>query len=456
MRDFKVTVYSVAPPVHRLIDDRLFELSNIHWVSNGSLSSFGFNKFAKVLREIEPKQVEYARAQILHTIDFIRSTIRTDSSNLYKHISSKTYSLKIPLVSFMNDIEEEIKLIYKTCVKKPKVQKNFQIYASAMAFYIEGFFFLENLYKSNNEEWSDIYQEKQEVFTQLKADYNNLKTGLGELYAKSLKHLIELELIEKEAITNMKTALELEYDHLQEENLERLLITVGQKNLIWKVIQFNTSDYQNFIQEQPHYELSNSDLVYLQQKTADVLDDFDKYNFSGFTNLIKKLAFILKFRGSLISKKCESRDLSENKVEDAEAAVFLMSYSNKIFEYINDVKNELGMDIKTNTLKVVFDTEHNMYVATSDQVADKSILLFTGDDTSYMHAYCVDNKVLVDKNYYDFDFISNIKDKSSMVGSSFVGISQFVREMDSFDIQKIFFKDLQEKLTVIHEIHEIN
>jgi len=450
----------VAPPVNKKTPASIQELSIIH---HNRTSDETFDDIIKCLQEMPNESYEYSRLGIQFALQHMLDEI-SDLKNgfgskvIFKNNFEAFSSLFEDMIAYFEDMKSEKKKNFNKQMIKAEIE--------AIITFTEGILFLKKVAEKDNDlvpliEKYENYQK--ELLTTLQEHQNALKIINPKYKPVTVESIIE------SAQKEMEISMAFQYNQLITDTLDRFIIRMGDRNTYWDALQ--DSDKWKKLYKDERQALSHDDLTKCRELLPVIFNQYRNLNYPSFTNMVKVLALCSTYYGDRMSVRNEHQPKDELEYKSSQQFRELeIKEQNK-----NGLHKRSFRDVQTPEV-----THENLQFAS--QILGSALTLTTlldevcgfinQDNCIYLEKYN-DEFDVVRKNDADVAIIfykehtrlygclidvvdlNNNKIKSysdvgrASKGSSFIGMSHFLREIKEPFLQEYYFGKQERPLNLI-------
>jgi hypothetical protein len=444
------TVIKMAQPVNKNTPKAIQELGFVHYEKDKNKT---YDAAIKEFKEMSDIDYEYSRLGIYCAIEHIMEDIHEVKSGFGQLVSFKSATdVFVGLFSNMQAYFDEVKQIKTKKISKKMLTAEIE----AITSYVEGVLFLKEVAKKDSKLMPLIAQYEtvqQELLTLIESHQQTFKL------TKSDYKIIEATDIVKAAKEEMELSMKFNYNSLNYDDLERILIAVGDKKKYWHALQ-DVKKWETLYEDNLRQSLSQYSLEQLRSQLPLMLEQYKSLHHLSFTNMVKVLLVASSYYGSLVGSRNEKapkddkefkehemmrdKDFEMKKkesfytpirkeIQTPERTLENLQFASEILAASMTVSalidNACGLTDSNQDCLVLerFNDQYDIVKLTNSDLA----ILLTKDQTN-IHGDLVNVIDLENSNMQ-----SCIKKKAK--GSSFSGMTNFLREIKEPFVQEYFF-----------------
>lgn len=455
-----VAAMKVAPPTHKNTPEPIQELILFH---HNRTTDKTFEEVIKCLKEMSDESYEYSRLNIQFALEHMIDEIHDIKNSFGSRVIFKNnHEVFVSLFENMVEYFEDMKKQKKKNFNKKMVQAEIE----ALISFSEGILFLKKSAEKEKDlipliEKYETYQK--ELFVKLDENQNALKI----LHPKYKP--VTVEAIFEAAQKELEHSMKFRYNELNVDTLDRFIIRMGERNQYWYAVQDDKKWEKLY--ENESQALSTQDLTKCRELLPVIFEQYRNIHHFSFTNMIKVLALCSNYYGDRLSirnehqpkdefeykskqdylnleieekNKSSLHQLSHKKAQTPEVTHENLAFASKILgaslnltTLLDDVCGFVSQD---NCLYLEKYNEEFDVVRKSD--ADVAIIFYK--DHTRLYGCLID---VVDLNNNKIKSYADVAKDSK--GSSFIGMSHFLREIKEPFLQEYFFGKQTTSLNLI-------
>lgn len=443
-------VIKVAQPINKKTPKAIQDLGFVHYEKDKNKT---YDAAIKEFKEMSPESYEYSRLGIYHAIEHIMDDLFDLKIDFGQLVSFKTSSdIFVGLFDNMQNYFKD----FKEMKSKKINQKIIKYEVEAITSYVEGVLFLKKVAEKDNQMIPLIaqYEDYQkELFAMLESHQQTIQISKPN-YKK-----IEVSDIVQKAQAAMDLSMKFNYSSINYDEMERIMIMVGNRKDYWYAMQ-NEGKWAKLYEDKNRQSLSEDDLQQLRSQLPLIFEQYKTLHYLSFTNMFKALLVAASYYGSKMASHNErepkndddfnkrqkirdeeiERDKTEflhkpisKKVQKPEITLENLNFASDILSAAMTVTtlidNVCGLTDSSKDFLVLenFNTDYDIVKLTNSDLA----ILLTKDQ-EHLHGDLVD---VVDLG--NIKIPSCIKKQSK--GTSFTGMSHFLKEIKQPFVQEYFF-----------------
>lgn len=455
-----VAAMKVAPPSHKKTPEPIQELSIFH---HNRTTNETFDEIIKCLKDMPDESYEYSRLGIQFALQHILDEIH-DLKNSFgsRVIFQNNHEVFVSLFENMVEYFEDMKKQKKKNFNKKMVQAEIE----AITSFSEGILFLKKSAEKEKAlvpliEKYETYQK--ELFTKLDENQKALKI-LQPKYTP-----VTVEAIFEAAQKELEHSMKFRYNELLVDTIDRLIMRMGERNQYWYAIQDDKKWKKLY--EDERQALSTHDLTKCRELLPVIFEQYQNLHHFSFTNMIKVLALCSNYYGDRLSVRNEHQPKDEfehkskqeyldlevqeenksrlHKLSHKEAQKPEVTHENLAF-----ASKILGASLTLTTLLddvcgfvnqdncIYLEKYNEEFDVVRKKDADVAIIFYK--DHNRLYGCLIDVVDLNNNKIKNYDDV--VKDSK---GSSFIGMSQFLREIKEPFLQEYFFGKQSTSLNLI-------
>lgn len=454
------TVIKMAQPVNKNTPKAIQDLGFVYYEKDKTKT---YNAAIKSFKEMSAIDYEYSRLGIYCAADHMLESLGDLKMSFGQRVDFKTSAdVFVSLFATMEEYFEEMSQVKSKKVNKKLIQAELE----AATSFVEGVLFLKKVAEKDNSLIpliSKYEQIQQAVLDQV----HNHQKALNE--AKPEYVIIENETIFKDAQVELDISMKFKYDSITFENFNNIMLAVGGKREYWHAMQ-NQDKWDKLYEDDSRQALSKDTLKELRALLPVVFEQYQTIHHLSFTNMFKVLLVTATYYASRMasfnerlpkneteyneheierlkeierSKKEYLHDCPPPLTQRPEVTIANLDFSSKILSAsmtINSLIDEVCgfTDGRQVCLSLEnFDDNYNIVKLSN---SDLAILLTKGQDR--IHGDLVDMIDLENSNI-------NVSIEKKSKGTSFIGMTHFLREIKEPFVQEFFFGKQEDVLSFV-------
>lgn len=444
------TVIKMAQPVNKKTPKSIQDLGFVYYEKDKTKT---YNAAIKSLKEMSAIDYEYSRLGIYCAVDHMLESLGDLKMGFGQLVDFKTTTdIFVGLFATMEEYFEEMSQVKPKKINKKLVKAELE----AATSFVEGVLFLKKVAEKDNSLIPLIskYEKiQQAVLDQVHSHQKALKETKPEYV------VVENETIFKDAQVELDISMKFKYDTITFENFNKIMLEVGGKREYWHAMQ-DQAKWDELYKDNSRQSLSKDTLKEFRVLLPVVFEQYQTLHHLSFTNMFKVLLVTSTYYASRMGSFNEKLPKNENEyyeheierleeiernkkeyihkqppkltqkpeitLENLEFASQILSASMSVSSLIDEVCGFIDGNKVCLSLENFNDTYNIVKLSNSDL----AILLTKGQD--HIHGDLVD---ILDLETSDIKVSIGKKSK----GTSFVGMTHFLREIKEPFVQEYFF-----------------
>lgn len=444
------TVIKMAQPINKKTPKAIQDLGFVYYEKDKIKT---YEAAIKEFKEMSNESYEYSRLGIYCAVDHMLESLFDLKINFNQRVIFKSASdVFVSLFANMQEYFEELKTTKTKKINKKLLTAEIE----AITSFVEGVMFLKKVAEKDATlipliSTYETYQK--ELLTMLDLHQQTLKTTKPEYT------IIEVADIFKTAQAEMELSMTFNYSSINYETLQSVLLDVGGKTEYWYAMQ-NEEKWNELYDDKKRQSLSNASLEQLRYQLPLIFEQYQTLHHLSFTNMVKALLVTSSYYGSRMASQNEKQAKNEHEfkelqrirdeeierdkkeflhkpvsreVQRPEITLENLEFATEILTAsmtVSSLLDEVCGFIDSNQDCLVLEQFNEQYDIVKLTNSDLAIML-TKDQTN-IHGDLVDIVDLGNSNMQ-----SCIKKKSK--GSSFSGMTHFLREIKEPFVQEFYF-----------------
>ena len=444
-------VIKMAQPINKNTPKAIQDLGFVYYEKDKSKT---YAAAIKEFKEMSNESYEYSRLGIYCAVDHMLESLFDLKIGFNQRVIFKSASdVFVSLFANMQEYFEELKTTKTKKINKKLLTAEIE----AITSFIEGVMFLKKV------------AEKDVSLTPLISTYENYQQELLTLLDthqhafKSTKpeyKMVEVADIIKTAQAEMELSMTFNYSSINYETLQSILLTVGEKSDYWMAMQNQQVWDELYADPNFRQALRKKELETLRAQLPLIFEQYQTLHHLSFTNMVKALLVTSSYYGSRVASQNEKRAKNEHEfkelqrirdeeieqdkkafrhksvssevqrpeitIENLEFATEILAASMTVSALLDEV---CGFSVSNQDCLVLerFNDQYDIVKLTNSDLA----IMLTKDQTN-IHGDLVNVIDLENSNMQ-----SCIKKKAK--GSSFSGMTHFLREIKEPFVQEFYF-----------------
>lgn len=444
------TVIKMAQPINKKTPKAIQDLGFVYYEKDKSKT---YEAAIKEFKEMSNESYEYSRLGIYCAVDHMLESLFDLKIGFNQLVIFKSASdVFVSLFANMQEYFEDL----KTTKTKKITKKLLTAEIEAITSFVEGVMFLKKVaekdvslipliatYEKYQEELLTLLDAHQHAFKSTKPEYK----------------MVEVSDIIKTAQSEMELSMTFNYSSINYETLQSVLLDVGGKTEYWYAMQ-TEEKWNELYEDKKRQSLTKDSLEQLRYKLPLIFEQYQTLHHLSFTNMVKALLVTSSYYGSRMASQNEKKaknehefkelqrirdeEIERNKkdflhnpvsrevqrpeitIENLEFATEMLAASMTVSSLLDEV---CGFTDGTQDCLVLerFNDQYDIVKLTNSDLA----IMLTKDQTN-IHGDLVNVIDLENSNMQ-----SCIKKKAK--GSSFSGMTNFLREIKEPFVQEYFF-----------------
>jgi len=444
------TVIKMAQPVNKKTPKAIQDLGFVYYEKDKGKT---YEAAIKEFKEMSNESYEYSRLGIYCAVDHMLESLFDLKIGFNQLVIFKSSSdVFVSLFANMQEYFEELKTTKTKKINKKLLTAEIE----AITSFVEGVMFLKKVAEKDGSLIPLIptYENyQQDLFTLLDSHQQALKTTKPEY------KIVEVADIIKTAQSEMELSMTFNYSNINYDTLKNIMFEVGEKREYWHAMQ-DEEKWNELYKDKKRQSLSNETLEKLRSQLPLIFEQYQTLHHLSFTNMVKALLVTSSYYGSRLASQNEKQAKNEHefkelqrildeeierdkkkflhksvsrKVQPPEITLENLEFASEILTAsmtVSSLLDEVCGFIDSNQDCLVLERFNEQYDIVKLTNSDLAIIL-TKDQTN-IHGDLVNVIDLENSNMQ-----SCIKKKAK--GSSFSGMSNFLREIKEPFVQEYFF-----------------
>lgn len=444
------TVIKMAQPINKKTPKAIQDLGFVYYEKDKSKT---YEAAIKEFKEMSNESYEYSRLGIYCAVDHMLESLFDLKIGFNQLVIFKSASdVFVSLFANMQEYFEELKTTKTKKINKKLLTAEIE----AITSFVEGVMFLKKVAEKDESLMSLIptYENyQQELFTLLDSHQQAFKSKKPEY------KMVEVVDIIKTAQSEMELSMTFNYSSINYETLQSVLLDVGEKTEYWYAMQ-TEEKWNELYEDKKRQSLTKDSLEQLRYQLPLIFEQYQTLHHLSFTNMVKALLVTSSYYGSRMASQNEKQaknehefkelqrirdeEIERNKkdflhnqvsrevqrpeitIENLEFATEILAASMTVSSLLDEV---CGFTDGTQDCLVLerFNDQYDIVKLTNSDLA----IMLTKDQTN-IHGDLVNVIDLENSNMQ-----SCIKKKAK--GSSFSGMTHFLREIKEPFVQEFYF-----------------
>lgn len=303
-----VVSMKAAPPVNIKTPKPIWDLSLIH---HNRTTEQEFQSIIDEFKNMSAESYEYSRLGIYFAIEHIIDEITEIRHSFNDLITFKTSTdIFNGLFESMTNYFEEARKTKSKNFNKDMVDAEVE----AIITFVEGILFLKEMAKKDPDLQNLVFKYN---------DYQYVLLSELEINQKALKlispeyEIITSEQIFKAANEELVLTMTFDYSSLRYNDLERILIRVGDRETYWHVLQDQKK--WDALYQDPNQALRASTVEELRTQLPEIFEQYENIKYLSFTNMFKVLVLSATIHGERLSLRNEMCPKNEAEYQTLKA-----------------------------------------------------------------------------------------------------------------------------------------
>jgi len=444
-------VIKMAQPINKNTPKAIQDLGFVYYEKDKSKT---YAAAIKEFKEMSNESYEYSRLGIYCAVDHMLESLFDLKIGFNQRVVFKSASdVFVSLFANMQEYFEELKTTKTKKINKKLLTAEIE----AITSFIEGVMFLKKVAEKDVSLIPLIatYEKyQQELLTLLDAHQHAFKSTKPEY------QMVEVADIIKTAQAEMELSMTFNYSSINYETLQSILLTVGEKSDYWMAMQNQQVWDELYADPNFRQALRKKELETLRAQLPLIFEQYQTLHHLSFTNMVKALLVTSSYYGSRVASQNEKQAKNEHEfkelqrirgeeieqdkkafrhksvssevqrpeitIENLEFATEILAASMTVSALLDEV---CGFSDSNQDCLVLerFNEQYDIVKLTNSDLA----IMLTKDQTN-IHGDLVNVIDLENSNMQ-----SCIKKKAK--GSSFSGMTHFLREIKEPFVQEFYF-----------------
>lgn len=444
------TVIKMAQPVNKNTPKSIQNLGFVYYEKDKTKT---YNAAIKSFKEMSAIDYEYSRLGIYCAAEHMLESLGDLKMGFGQLVDFKTANdVFVSLFATMEEYFEDVSKIKPKKINKKLVKAEVE----AATSFIEGVLFLKKVAKKDNSLIpliSKYERIQQAVLDQVHSHQKVIKEAKPEYV------VIENETMFKDAQVELDISMKFKYDTITFENFNNIMLEVGGKREYWHAMQ-NQEKWDKLYEDNSRQALGKDTLKELRALLPVVFEQYKTLHHLSFTNMFKVLVVASTYYASRIgafNEKLPKNEIEYNeheierleeiernkkehihnsppeKTQKPEITIKNLEFASQILSAsmtVGSLIDEVCGFTDGNQICLSLEDFNETYNIVKMSNSDLAILLTKGQDRIHGD--------LVDLNDLEIsDITASIGKKSK--GTSFVGMTHFLREIKEPFVQEYFF-----------------